>query len=89
MVSEISPPTVSSSLFVAQLVTQPGIHENAAGLIGTILFDQKPAGQKTERPLQNAHRLIGDEAVDPGVLHQAFGEGQKHGIVGTDQFTHG
>jgi hypothetical protein len=27
--------------------------------------------------------------MDAGILHQAFGEGEQHGIVGTDQFTHG
>ncbi|CVI59506.1 hypothetical protein AGR9A_Cc210060 [Agrobacterium salinitolerans str. Hayward 0363] len=78
-----------SSLFVAQLVAEPGIDENAAGLIGAVVFHQEPSRQKAERPLQNAHRLIGDEAMDAGIPHQAFGEGEQHGVIGSDQFTHG
>ncbi|CUX32949.1 hypothetical protein AGR3A_Cc420062 [Agrobacterium tomkonis CFBP 6623] len=80
---------VALSLFAPQLVAQPGIDEDAPPLIGTLLFHKEPSGQKAERTFQNAHRLIGNKAVDAGVLHQAFSEGEQHGIVGTDQFTHG
>ncbi len=51
-------------------------------------LDQEAARQHAERPFEDAHALVGDEAMNAGIAHQAFGKGQEHGIVGADEFEH-
>jgi hypothetical protein len=64
------------------------IDQNAPRPIGIVLGDQEAPRQEAERSFEYAHVLIGDEASDAGVLHQAFGKGKKDGIIGADQFFH-
>jgi hypothetical protein len=59
---------VIGSLFRAQLVCQTGIGKDAAGLNGALVIDKQAARQHAERTLQNAHALIGYEAVNSGIL---------------------
>ncbi len=52
-------------------------------------LDQEAARQHAERPFEDAHALVGDEAMNAGIAHQRFDKGDDDGVVGADEFDHG
>jgi hypothetical protein len=62
------------SLLGAQFVAETGVDKDATSLVGVVLIDEKTAGQHAERAFEDAHTLIGDKAVNAGILHQALRE---------------
>lgn len=67
---------------------QAGIAEDAAGFVRPPLLDQQTTLQKAKRTLHNAHRLIGDEAMNTGILHQALRQRQRDDVIGADKLDH-
>ena len=65
-----------------------GVFQDTPRLIGLVGVDHDALLQKTDRPFEYAHILIGDEAGNPGIAHQRFDKGDDHGIVGADEFYH-
>jgi hypothetical protein len=59
-----------SSIIGSQLVRQPGIPENLAGLSIIFLVDKDPARQNAKRALDDAHILVKHEVVNIRAIEQ-------------------
>jgi hypothetical protein len=74
------------SIIGPQLVRQPGIAENLAGLVIIVLVDQDPARQDAKRPLDDAHVLVKHEVVNIRAIKQRTDRRNQHDVVGPNQF---
>ena len=78
-------------LRVSELLIGMRIEESEGGMTTAELRFSNWASttdNRADHAFEGAHRLIGDEIVDIGILQQRFDERDEHQIVGSDQFFH-
>src|SRR3990170_8396047 len=89
LVAPARPARTLGLFVVGDDMADAGLGENIACLPKPCALDQDAPGQGPDRTLEHAHIEIGHNEVDPSLLQQCADIGQKHRIVGTQQFLHG
>ena len=73
----------------AQLLAEPGVGQERAGLPFGPIIDQDPARQHADRSLQHAHILVEHQVGDVRPREQRLDGADQHGVVGPDDFAQG
>lgn len=73
---------------MTQLVTQLGVSQKTPGAFDLLGVHQQAARQHADRPIQNTHVRVCQEVTDAGIFEKRLREGQKNGIVGTNELEH-
>src|SRR5262245_29019896 len=63
--------------------------EHSAGRRPIVNSHQEPAWKGADGAFLHAYVLIGQDAGDAGLPQQRFGKAKQHGIVASQQLTHG
>ena len=71
-----------------QFPRKTGFAQQPPRRVGVSLMHKDTARQKTQRSLDRARELIGDENLDSCLRQQRFNGGNQDKIIGAEQFDH-